>query len=96
MSTSTPWGPSDQSHKYAPGIILYQGTRGTGFRISEKKFNRISPKLRKLAVSKGWIPEQNKEAVVLSFPHLFSSDEIKMARTNLRRKYPQIYKSLIK
>lgn len=95
MATSTPWGLSDSSKKYAPGIIYYSTPSHGGFKLSKKKLANMPKPLQALSFpSPGWFEEDAAwAAVAVAYPKFFG-DEVKQARETLKRWYPQVYNEI--
>jgi hypothetical protein len=96
MATSTPWGHSDSSEKFAPGIIFYSTPSHGGFHLSEKKLKEMPPVLRAIAHPRdGWFEEDSSWcAVPLSFPQFFKYEVTLQAKSILQRHYPHVYEEL--
>lgn len=93
MATSTPWGKSDHSKKYARGIVFY-GTPGHGgFHVSAKLNEKIHPAFRKgHDASRGWYEEDCAWAIVaMHFPEAFKSEEAASARKVVKNYWPDEY-----
>src|ERR1035438_5453954 len=66
VSTSTPWGPSQQSKSYGPGIVSYSCAGHGGFHVSPT-LNAAMPDY--LRYPEGWYEEDCAWALVaLAFP----------------------------
>lgn len=96
MATSTPWGLSDSSKKYAPGIIFYSTPSHGGFHVSAKKFASMPAALKKLAYPReGWFEEDAAwAAVALAFREHFTHDEIVNAKSIVKHYYPEAFKEI--
>lgn len=95
MATSTPWGLSDSSNKYAPGIIAYGTPTHGGFHVSAGKLKKMHPALAAIAYPKeGWFEEDSAWcAVVLSFPEFFLAENLILAKKTLKDWYPAAYET---
>jgi hypothetical protein len=98
MATSTPWGQSDYSKKYAPGIIEYSTPSHGGFHVAGKKLTKMPPALRSIAYPRdGWFEQDTAWcAVPLAFPQFFAYQTNVRAKELLRRVYPQVYEEIFK
>lgn len=95
MATSTPWGLSKTSKKYAPGINWYETDKNSGFHVSAKKLNRMPQCLRELGGYAGWFSKGGPDAaVIIAFPQYFALGRIGRAHQLLREQYPEVYKKL--
>lgn len=54
MATSTPWGPAQESHRMAPGVISYSTARHGGIHLSPS-VNELVPDYMRLP--SGWYEE---------------------------------------
>lgn len=78
----TPWGASDFSKKYAPGVVFYSTPSHGGFKLSAKREAELDARLREVGLSAeearlgydtGWYEEDcSANAVVFGWPELFS------------------------
>lgn len=89
MPTSTPWGAAQSSHRYARGIVCYSTAGHGGFHVSPTVNQKIHPALR---IKNGWYEEDCEWAfVALSFPHLFSPEEMEHAHSTGKNYFPDRY-----
>jgi len=82
MSTSTPWGPAQDSTKYAPGIISYSTASHGGFHLSKTRQNEMTDCLRN---PDGWYEEDCDWCkVVIAFNQYFKPTELLQAYDTLK------------
>ena len=80
--TNTPWGPSDNSERIAPGIMWYDTPYHGGFHLSAKRQAEMPETLR---VESGWYEEDCDWALVVSaFPQFFSEKEFAAAKESVK------------
>ena len=89
MATSTPWGLSQQSKSYGPGIVSYSCAGHGGFHVSPT-LNATMPDY--LRYPEGWYEEDCAWALVaLAFPDRFTSKDLEHAKDTVRHYEPDIY-----
>lgn len=71
MSTSTPWGASQSTTKWAPGIMQYSTASHGGFHLSPTRNAEMPAALR---IDSGWYEEDCEWALVaVAFPVVFAA-----------------------
>ena len=93
MGTSTPWGMSDYSKKFGPGITFYGTPSHGGFRVSIGKLRKMPIILQGLHFPQpGWFEEDSAYcAVMIAFPEYFSEEDVTNAKATLKNWYPDEY-----
>ena len=90
--TSTPWGASQTSKKYAPGIMEYSTASHGGFHLSKSR-QRVMPKC--LRNDSGWYEEDCDWCkVVISFQEFFEPNVRISAYNTLRNWHYKAYEEL--
>lgn len=88
MGTRTPWGTSDYSKKYAPGVIFYGTPSHGGYHLCATKNALVHEAWRR---KDGWYEEDCDWAIVaLTFPELFA-EHLAHARSTAKNWYPDAY-----
>jgi hypothetical protein len=89
MATSTKWGAADSSKKIAHGIMLYTTPSHGGFRVSPTKLKLMPVYFQR---KDGWYEEDCEWCMVaLSFPTLFTIEQVNGAHETCRNWYPDAY-----
>ena len=92
MGTWTPWGTSDGSRRYGPGVMSYSTASHGGFHLSPARNANVHEAVRS---KDGWYEEDVDWSVVaLTFPELFTADDRASARATLRMYYPESWDAL--
>ena len=88
----TPWGESQESKKYARGIVFYYTASHGGFHLSHGMNAHVPSFMRN---EDGWY-EEDCEAVkvIISFDYLFGDAAFLEALATLKDYYPNAYESL--
>jgi hypothetical protein len=99
FNSRTPWGSADSATHYGAGVILYSTPSHGGFWLSEARRAALCPEVRAFVSpyhkSPGWFEEDCEWALVaLSFPFLFTADELATARRTAASCYPELFKAL--
>ena len=90
----TPWGQSDCSVEYGPGVTFYGTPSHGGFHLSPEREAELDMRLRehgitaeaaRMGYEPGWYEEDcSAYAVVVAFPELFPSEDSLVALACLR------------
>jgi hypothetical protein len=89
MATRTPWGASQNSIKYAPGIISYSTARHGGFHLSKPRQKEMPEILKN---PDGWYEEDCEWCkVVIVFSQYFKPKEILQAYDTLKNWFYEAY-----
>ena len=92
MRVSTLWGTSQQSYRYADGILCHSTAGHGGFHLSDECNAQVHAMLRN---DDGWYEEDAEWAkVAFTFPALFTAYERKHADQSLRNDYPDAWEHL--
>lgn len=87
----TPWGKSQGHVIYGEGVVSYYTSGHGGFKVCPSQLKKMHPALRSLG-SAGWFEEDCAwAAVALTFPHLFSEDNLVSAKRTLATFFPKEY-----
>jgi hypothetical protein len=90
--TSTPWGVSQTSKKYAAGIISYSTANHGGFHLSQARQEDMQDCLRN---ENGWYEEDCEWCkVVVSFPDIFKHEHLLSAWDTLRNWHYRAYEKI--
>jgi hypothetical protein len=95
----TPWGPSQSSKEYAPGIVFHSTASHGGFYLSPERVAAMPQCLRDFVPFGGpqpgpgrWLEEDCDWVVVaLAFPQLFPADAIPAALKTLEHYKPELF-----
>jgi hypothetical protein len=91
--TSTPWGVSQTSKKYAAGITEYSTASHGGFHLSQARQAAMPDCLRNDA---GWYEEDCEWCkVVISFPDFFNEQDLGTAWNVLKNWHYKAYEELM-
>jgi hypothetical protein len=92
MRVSTSWGTSQQSYRYADGILCHSTASHGGFHLSDECNAQVHAMLRN---DDGWYEEDAEWAkVAFTFPALFTAYERNHANQSLRNDYPDVWEHL--
>jgi hypothetical protein len=92
MRVGTIWGTSQQSYRYAEGILCHSTAGHGGFHLSTECNAQVHTVLRN---DNGWYEEDAEWAkVAFTFPALFTAYERKHADQSLRNDYPDAWEHL--
>lgn len=92
MRVGTPWGASQQSYRYADGILCHSTASHGGFHVDAERNARVHAMLRN---ADGWYEEDGEWAkVAFSFPDLFTVRERNGADRSLRNDYPDAWEHI--
>ena len=92
MRVGTPWGASQQSYRYADGILCHSTASHGGFHVDAERNARVHAMLRN---ADGWYEEDGEWAkVAFSFPGLFTVRERSSADRSLRNDYPDAWEHI--
>lgn len=100
----TPWGKSDYQKDYGNGIVFYGTPSHGGFHVPKEELETMqspifdetlrNPHFAKQCAS-GWFEEDcDANFVVVSFPELFTSDQVKDAQAAIKAWYPKVWEKL--
>jgi hypothetical protein len=92
MRVGTIWGTSQQSYRYADGILCHSTAGHGGFQLSAECNTQVNATLRN---DDGWYEEDAEWAkVAFTFPELFAAYERKHADKSLRNDCPDAWEHL--
>ena len=92
MRVSTLWGTSQQSYRYADGILCHSTAGHGGFHLSDECNAQVHAMLRN---DDGWYEEDAEWAkVAFTFPALFTAYERNHANQSLRNDNPDVWEHL--
>lgn len=92
MRVGTPWGTSQQSHRYADGVLCHSTASHGGFYLSHERGALVDALWRNGA---GWYEEDAEWAkVAFTFPDLFTARERRCAAETLRNDYPDVWEQI--
>lgn len=92
MRVGTPWGTSQQSYRYADGVLCHSTASHGGFNLSTDCNAQVHVMLRN---DDGWYEEDAEWAkVAFAFPVLFTAYERRHADQSLRNDYPDAWEHL--
>jgi hypothetical protein len=90
--TSTPWGASQSSQKYAPGIISYSTASHGGYHLSKTRQNEMPEALKNPG---GWYEEDCEWCkVVVAFPQFFNPEHVIAAYDTLKHWCYEAYEKI--
>lgn len=88
----TPWGAADYVKSVAPGIWIVSTPGHGGYKLDRKRNAMIYPSLRRRG---GWYEEDvDWGAVALTFPDLFSAENLKGAESGIRAYHPDAWEEI--
>ena len=91
MATQTPWGKAQHSKVITRGIIFYSTAGHGGIHVSAGKNKLIPAALRR---DDGWYEEDcEADKVVMSFPALFTLEQVAGARKGVKTWFPHQYEA---
>jgi hypothetical protein len=92
MRVDTPWGASQQTYRYADGILCHAAASHGGFHLSMARNMLVHALFRN---DGGWYEEDGEWAkVAFSFPELFTLREHRAADRSLRNDYPDAWERI--
>jgi hypothetical protein len=94
VPVETPWGPSQSSQEFAPGITLYHTASHGGFHLSPARVAAMPKALRECPTWAGtnWYEEDlDWSMVVVAFPQFFQPEVIPSAHTTMQSAHPKAY-----
>ncbi|MCP5386060.1 MAG: hypothetical protein H6916_04480 [Novosphingobium sp.] len=92
MRVGTPWGTSQQSYRYADGILCHSTAGHGGFFLSTERNALVDAQWRN---ADGWYEEDAEWAkVAFTFPDRFTTRERRCAAETLRHDYPDVWEQM--
>lgn len=101
---NTPWGKSDYQKKYGDGIVFHGTSSHGGFHVSKEQLQVMqapifdetlrNPRFAKQC-TRGWFEEDcYANFVVVSFPELFTIEQVREAQAAIKGWYPKVWEKL--
>jgi hypothetical protein len=99
----TPWGPSQTSKEYAPGIVFYSTASHGGFRLSEARVATMPKCLREFVPFGGkqsgsgmWLEEDCDWSIAaIAFPQFFKPEDTQAALATIKGWKPELYEQVV-
>lgn len=103
MTTSTPWGPAQQSKTIAHGIVRYSTASHGGYHLTKGRVDAMPRVMRELMDKIGaiesdgeaWLEEDNAWALVaFAFPSEFSLNDVTCAEVMMKNHFPDTWEAI--
>lgn len=101
---NTPWGKSDFQKTYDNGIVFHQTPSHGGFYVPKEELETMQSPIFDDTLrtpyfanqcARGWFEEDcDAHFVIISFPELFTNEEVKNAQTAIQYWYPKVWAKL--
>ncbi|WP_404406959.1 DUF7007 domain-containing protein [Pelagibacterium halotolerans] len=89
---NTPWGPSQGATVFAEGVVCHSTAGHGGFHLAADRNAKVDRRLRRPG---GWYEEDAEWAIVaLTFPHLFTSFELRSAEQTVKDSWPDAWEAI--